>query len=161
MGRAIFYKCSSCDEYYIMQWSSGWLDENGNFGYGMDPEFEVIGNPEGEWDMINFHDRICLECGKKYVIIQGNLKKFPVKHEQLIQSSPDSGKDQEKFALDSEISCLNCKNDMLNGEDLIPHVLKREKYSRMKLEPLERESMAVICLKCKKGYLTYDGSGVS
>ena len=144
-----------------MQWSRGWLDEKGNFGYGMDPEFEVIGNPEGEWDMINFHDRICLVCGKKYVIIQGNVKKFPVKHEQLIQSSPDSEKYQEKFALESDITCPNCKKDMLNAEDLIQHVLKREKYSRMKLEPLESESTAAKCPKCKKGYLTYDGSGVS
>jgi len=144
-----------------MQWTRGWLDEKGNFGYGMDPEFEVIGQPDGEWGMINFHDRICLECGKKHVIIQGNVKNFPVKYEQIIQSSPDSKKDQKRFALDSDITCPSCKKEMLHNEDLILHVLKREKYSRMKLDPLENDDLAVKCQNCRKGHLQYEGNSVS
>ena len=140
MGHSIFFKCSDCSNYIIMQWTRGWLDENGNFGYGMDPEFEVIGKPNGNWDIINFHDKICKDCGKKRVIIQGNLKKFNVKYRQMVQTSPDSSDKTEILVVDSEIDCPQCKIEMMNGEDLIPYVMRREKYTRMKLEPLSNEN---------------------
>jgi len=135
----------------------GWLDEHGNFGRCAPSKATEAGKPDGAWVETNYIDKLCLKCNTIYTVVLGNPKKYPIKSQQTQEANTSPSIVIPGTPGGSE-SCPVCNDPLLNGRDLLDHVINRDRVGRFILSRLP-SSESVKCPKCKSDFLRYDIKG--
>lgn len=150
-----YYRCKGCGATWHFEEGLGWVDERGNFGRRTHPDGAVIGKPQGEWEPVNYLEKLCLACNAKYTVLSGNVRSYPVKPLQV-----PSGGTEEIHVVDSTGTCPVCKSPIYSGRELLDRVINKDRCSKFMLARLPSTS-AIKCPKCKAEYLRYDNAGTS
>ena len=139
-----FYEWQKC-KWGIGMWSygDGWIDEYGKFGYFIHPGGELDGQPEGDYTRIRYHEKICLNCKKKFKIVLNNDAGYKIKFKQFY-------KDDQIYVIDNK-----------DNTDICPFCSKQLYSFEQMLELVKSKDSAAICPNCKNDFLKLKMHGVS
>jgi hypothetical protein len=169
MGRYYKFECTLCGFHFTLQeGGDGWVDDHGRFGFAFHPQWEPIGQPQDNIHPICFDNYLCLDCSQVFIFISSNLP-IPIQPEHQIVdnrdlwfiqgASVDESHDPETNLplYKTTTPCIRCGGRIVGSLELLLHVLNRHKIDRYGITPLNSESDAYTCPKCKAIKLSYAG----
>ncbi|MFW9921786.1 MAG: hypothetical protein ACFFDW_00660 [Candidatus Thorarchaeota archaeon] len=151
----------------LFEHQQGWVDEEGNIGYYLSFEHQPDGNPQGNWEIVDIHDAMCVRCNVIYGLIFSNLKwqlkqEAPALEEKTVQIL----KGEKVSQLDGTIKghkifsvtnkCPKCKGELLTASQLLERAKISQESPIIQLKPEDTKDRIMKCPSCKKGLFQFD-----
>lgn len=168
MSKLYFFHCENCENKIpLFEDQLGWVDEEGNIGYYLTFEKQPDGNPVGNWEMINIHDAMCINCNLIYGILFNDLK-WPLKSEAptLEEKTVKILRGEKVNYQEGEIKghkvfsvtniCPKCQAKLLTASQLIERAKIDVESRIVELKPEETKDRIMQCPSCHKGIFQFD-----
>lgn len=168
MSKLYFFHCDKCENKMpLFEHQRGWVDEEGNMGYYLTFEQQPDGEPKGEWETVDIHDALCVNCNTIYGLVFNNIKwqlksEAPALEEKTVYvlkgekvgQKEGMVKDHKIFFVTNK--CPKCNGELLTASQLIERAKISVESHIVNIKPEDTKDRIMKCPSCKKGTFQFD-----